>query len=119
MNLPCDIAIAMAPAGQGQGAQGGDQLMSTLMLIVPMILIFYFFLIRPQTKRAKEMQKFQDSLKRGDKVITSGGIWGKVAAVADKTIDVEVANNVKIRLTKSAVAGYQTGTQPADVMKKG
>lgn len=107
-----DVALAMAPGGQPGGGQGGDGLMSTLMLIVPMIIIFYFFLIRPQSKRAKEHQKFLEALKRGDKVITSGGIWGKVAAVTDATIDLEVANNVKVRMTKSQIAGYQKGANP-------
>ena len=112
-----NIALAMAPAGQPGGAQGGEGLMSTLMLIVPMILIFYFFLIRPQSKRAKEHQKFLEQIKRGDKVITNGGIWGKVATVTDTTIDLEVASNVKIRMTKSTVAGYQKGEGPVQPTK--
>ena len=76
MYILCSIALAMAQAGGGEGQGGADGLMSTLMLIVPMILIFYFFLIRPQSKRAKEHQKFLEAIKRGDKVVTSGGIWG-------------------------------------------
>ena len=104
-------AIALAQAG-GSGSAGGGDMMGTLMLIVPMVLIFYFFLIRPQTKKAKEHQSFLDAVKRGDKVITSGGIWGKVAAVTDKTVDLEIANNIKVRMTKASIAGYQQNEAP-------
>jgi preprotein translocase subunit YajC len=114
MNFLSHIALAMAPGGEGGATQsGGESLMSTLMLVVPMILIFYFFLIRPQTKRAKEHQGFLEGLKRGDKVVTNGGMWGKIAQVADGTIDLEVANNVKIRFSKSAISGYQAGDNQA------
>ena len=113
MTFLLDVALAMAPGGQGGGAgQEGGGLTQTLMLIVPMILIFYFFLIRPQSKRAKEHQKFLDELKRGDKVVTTGGIWGKVATVTDTTVDLDVAGNVKIRFSKQQIAGYQKGEAP-------
>lgn len=107
MGLLGNITLGMAQGGSGGGAQGQDGLMSMLTLVVPMILIFYFFLIRPQSKRAKEHQKFLDSLKRGDKVVTSGGMWGKISAVTDQTVDIEIAKDVKIRFSKGQVAGYQ------------
>jgi preprotein translocase subunit YajC len=112
MGFLCALPIAMAQPGGAGGAQG-DSFMSTIMLIVPMILIFYFFLIRPQSKRAKEHQKFLEGLKRGDKVVTNGGIWGKIAAVTDQTIDLEVSRDVKIRMTKGQIAGYQRGEAPS------
>jgi preprotein translocase subunit YajC len=110
MNLLSQIVLAMSP--QGQGAQGGQAWIETLTLVGAMVLIFYFFLIRPQSKRQKEHMSFLDGLKRGDKVITSSGIWGKIATVTDKTVDLEVANNVKIRMSKSGIAGYQAGEAP-------
>lgn len=112
MILLADILMAMAPGGQG-GAPGQEQSpFNFFILIGGIVLIFYFFIIRPQNKRMKEQQSFMESLKRGDKVITNGGIWGKVAAVTDQHIDLEIANNVKIRMSKSAIAGYQKGEGP-------
>ena len=101
--------IAMAPQ---QGQSGQDGLVSTLMLIVPMILIFYFFIIRPQSKQAKQHKSFIDSLRPGDKIITSGGIWGKIKAVSDTTVDIEIAKQTKIRLNKGQIAGRQPGSTP-------
>ncbi len=112
MSLFAVISLAQGAGSGGAGGLGGGDTMSTLLLIAPMVLIFYFFLIRPQTKKAKEHQSFLDTIKRGDKVITSGGIWGKVAAVTDKTVDLEISNNVKVRITKGSVAGYQQSETP-------
>jgi len=97
-----ELAYAMAPAG-GQGEQGG--MMSTLILFGMMALIFYFFLIRPQSKRQKEHQSMLSELKRGDEVITGGGIIGRVHSVTDKVVTIEVAQNVRIRVVKAQIAG--------------
>lgn len=81
------------------GANAG--LMQFLMLAV-ILVIFYFFMMRPQIKRQKELRKFQESLKRGDRVIASG-IYGKVTEVADTHVMVEVSPNVEIKVMKSNV----------------
>ena len=109
------LLLAMAPAQGGGNGQSGD-LMSTIMLIVPMILIFYFFIIRPQSKRAKEHHTFLESLKRGDKVITTGGIWGKIAAINDNEnyVDVLIARDTTVRMNKSTIAMYQQGHSGQD-----
>jgi preprotein translocase subunit YajC len=73
------------------------------MLLVAMFAIFYFLLIRPQQKRAKEHKALVESIKIGDQIITAGGIHGKVAAVQDDTIQVEVATGVKIKLSRSSI----------------
>ena len=67
-------------------------------------VIFYFLLIRPQQKQRKELQKLVESLKTGDKVVTSGGIYGMISNVKERTVLLKVADNVKIEIDKSAVA---------------
>ncbi|MBK9175929.1 MAG: preprotein translocase subunit YajC [Flavobacteriales bacterium] len=69
-----------------------------------LMVVFYFFMIRPQQKKAKDAKKFRESLQKGARVITIGGIHGKVLEVADTTVLVEVDSNVKLRLEKSAIA---------------
>ena len=80
--------------------QGGY---SSIILIVLMIVVFYFFMIRPQMKKQKEMKKFRDSIKNGDKVITAGGIYGKVKEVKETVIVLEIADNVRISIDKGSV----------------
>lgn len=80
--------------------QGGY---SSIILIVLMIVVFYFFMIRPQMKKQKEMKKFRDSIKNGDKVITAGGIYGKVKEVKETVIVLEIADNVRILIDKGSV----------------
>jgi preprotein translocase subunit YajC len=69
-----------------------------------LMVVFYFFMIRPQQKKAKEARKFRESLQKGSKVVTIGGIHGKVVEVNDTTVLLEVDSNVKLRFEKSAIA---------------
>ncbi|MCE1199270.1 MAG: preprotein translocase subunit YajC [Marinilabiliales bacterium] len=71
--------------------------------LVLIIVVFYFFMIRPQMKRQKETQKFRDALQKGDKVVTSGGIYGKIDEIKDNIIYLEVAPNIKLKIDKSVV----------------
>jgi preprotein translocase subunit YajC len=91
--------LLMAPPAEGQ--QGGG-IMSFLPLVLIMV-VFFFFFIRPQMKKAKEQKKFREALKKGDKVITIGGMHGKVYEVKENTLMVEIANDVRVELEKSAV----------------
>ena len=75
----------------------------SILMVVLIFVVFYFFMIRPQSKRQKEIRKFQDSLESGSKVITSGGIYGKVKEVKDNVVVVEIADNVRIKVAKSMV----------------
>ena len=84
-----------------QAQQGGG--MSSLIMIVALIVIFYFFMIRPQQKRQKEIRNFREGLKTGDKVITAGGIYGKIRNVNDTTFQIEIAEGVKIIIDKGSV----------------
>ncbi|MDE7091188.1 MAG: preprotein translocase subunit YajC [Bacteroidales bacterium] len=78
-------------------------LLQNLFLILIIIVIFYFFLIRPQMKRNKEQQQFRNSLQKGQKVVTIGGLHGRIAEIQDNTVTLEV-DNVKMKFEKSAIA---------------
>lgn len=92
--------IAMTP--QQGGSEGG--LMSTLIMFGLIIGIFYFLILRPQQKRQKARQKLLDSVKKGDKVVTAGGMHGTVAGLDDKSILIQVADNIKLKFDRSAVS---------------
>jgi preprotein translocase subunit YajC len=83
---------------------GGPGLMSNIILFGSIILIFYFMIIRPQQKRAKERKKLLESVKKGDKVITSSGIYGTIAGLDEKTVLVQIADNVKVKLDRGSIA---------------
>jgi preprotein translocase subunit YajC len=91
--------IAMSPAGQD--GQGG--LFSSLIFLVPMILIFWLMIIRPQSKQRKEREKMLSAVKKGDKVVTAGGMHGEVVGTDEKILLIEVADNVKLKFDRSAV----------------
>lgn len=81
---------------------GGDGLIGLLFPLL-LIVVFYLFLIRPQSKRQKEIQKKVDDLKKGDKVITNGGIVGTISSIEDDQVLIEIDTNVKVRFMKSSV----------------
>ena len=94
------LIFAMAPQG-GEG--GGGSLISTLIMFGAIFLIFYFMIIRPQQKRAKEKEKMLSNLEKGDKVVTNGGIHGVIAGLEDKTALLMVSENTKIKIERSAI----------------
>ncbi len=91
--------ILTAPAKPGAGGAG----MQSLIFLLLIIVVFYFFMIRPQMKKQKEATNFRNALKKGDKVVTTGGIYGKVTDVKDRTVTLEIADNVIIKVDKTAV----------------
>lgn len=93
------LTVLLQDVAAGQQQSGW---MSMLMIVL-IFVVFYFFMIRPQSKRQKEIRKFQDSLESGSKVITSGGIYGKVKDVKENVVVIEVADNVRIKVAKSMV----------------
>ncbi len=96
------LLILMAP----QGGQGG--IMSFLPLVA-IVVVFYFFMIRPQMKKAKEQKKYIEGLKKGDKILTIGGIYGKIVEVKDDaTLIMEVEDGTKMKVAKSAVSNDAT-----------
>ena len=98
-----------APSGQQQPNPIGQMLVPFICIGV----IFYFLIIRPQSKKAKEQQAMMSSLKQGDKVVTSGGIHGILLGVKDNTVSVKIADNVKIEVDKSAIVSVARETTPA------
>lgn len=81
---------------------------ATLFPMAVVMLIFYFLLIRPQKKRDQQMKAFHENLKRGDEVVTQSGLLGRVAGVEGNVVLLEIAQNVKVRVSKASVAGLQS-----------
>lgn len=96
----------MAPQGQGAQQNGWWSFLPLLLIIV----VFYFFFIRPQMKRSKDQKKFKESLQKGQKVITIGGIHGRIVEIQETTVTIEVENNVRLRVEKTAIAMDNTQT---------
>jgi preprotein translocase subunit YajC len=86
-----------------EGSEGGGGFMSFLPLLL-IIVVFYFFFIRPQSRKNKELQKFRHGLQKGDKIITAGGIHGKVLEVQETTVVIEVEGQTRLKVEKSAVS---------------
>ena len=84
-----------------QPAQGGGWSMWVMLLLI--FVVMWFFMIRPQRKQQKELENFRNSLKKGDKVVTIGGIYGTVSEIKENSVLIEVDNNVKIRVSKQAL----------------
>ena len=101
-----ELLIAMAPQGGGSA-----NLISTLVMFGAIFLIFYFMIIRPQQKRAKEREKMLSNMQKGDKVITSGGLHGTIAGLEEKTVLLQVGDNVKMKFEKSAIASIVTSKE--------
>lgn len=106
-----DFILLQAETG-GEGAPaspfGG---LTSWIFIGAIFLVFYFFMIRPQNKKQKEEREFRDSLSKGDKVITIGGIYGKVTQVDEKSVLIEVDSGVKLKMEKAALKPAVTEEQ--------
>jgi len=88
------------------GADGGGSMVSFVLPMVFMVVIFYFLLIRPQQKKSKEHKALLDNLKKGDRIITSGGIIGTIINIDDQIVNLEVADRVRIDLGRPYIAGF-------------
>ncbi|MBA3069810.1 MAG: preprotein translocase subunit YajC [Hyphomonas sp.] len=108
------VALMAAPAlAQAAAAPApGPNLVTQLLFFLPLILIFYFLLIRPQQQRAKKHAEMIAGVKRGDTVITSGGLIGKVNKVNDTEITLDLAENVRVRVIKSMVIEVRNKAEP-------
>jgi preprotein translocase subunit YajC len=93
--------------------QEGSSPIGTFLPLILVVVVFYFFMIRPQVKRQKDMRNFRDALQKGDKVITTGGIYGKINNIQDNIITIDVGNNVILKVDKNAILKDNTdlGTQ--------
>lgn len=93
--------LAMMPANP----DGGGSPLAMFVPLLGMLVIFYFLLIRPQQKRAKETQKMLEALRKGDRVVTASGLYGTILGVKENMVVVKIAENVKVEMLKSAVTG--------------
>ena len=106
--------MLQASAAPAATPESGSNWMSIGMMVL-IFVVFYFFMIRPQSKRQKEVRKFQDSLEAGKHVVTSGGIYGKIKEVKDNIVVLEIADNVRIKVNKTMVfdSPVDASQQPA------
>ena len=91
-----NFILLMAP-------QEGQSPLTSFLPLILIVVVFYFFIIRPQMKRQKELKNFRSSLTKGDKVITTGGIFGKISDVKEDSLVIEISEGVKIRVDKNSV----------------
>lgn len=94
------------PQQQGEDKNPKDKLMNYLFIAL-IIVVFYLFLIRPQSKRAKEERKFREALKKGDKIVTSAGIHGKIIEIEGTTVIIETEGQGKLKIEKAAIIKHQ------------
>ena len=113
----------MFEAVYAQTAPGGgflqDFLASPIIMMMVLIGILYFFMIRPQLKRAKEHQALVAGIRRGDTVVTAGGIVGKVSEVEDQELQVDIAEGVRIRVVRSTISDVRSKPEPAGAKASG
>lgn len=100
----------------GGGSEGGG--MTQFMFLIPIMLVFYFFMIRPQMRKSKQQKKFREEIGKGDKIVTIGGLHGKIIEVEDTTFMVELYDKTVVKLEKSAVS-METTMALADANKNG
>jgi preprotein translocase subunit YajC len=106
MNYLADIILMTQP-------QPGTKSWTTFVPLILVIVVFYFFLIRPQMKRQKDLKNFRESLKKGDKIITAGGIYGKINNISDNIVTIDVGNNMLLKVDKSAIVRSEVDIENA------
>ena len=111
------IATMSSAAGLLAMAAPGDQAMSPWVQLIPFALvlaIFYFVILLPMKRRQKKVQEFLDGLKIGDKVVTTGGIFGSITKLTEQSIQLQIAPNVRVDISRAAVVGFQGQAPVAD-----
>lgn len=104
------LVLMAQPAG---GSSGQGNAMVTFLPLLLVFVVFYFFMIRPQMKKQKDMSNYRNSLKKGDKVVTTGGIYGRINEVKDTYVMLEVGGDLKLKVDKNALL-----KDPTDIEKK-
>ncbi|MFC3568432.1 preprotein translocase subunit YajC [Paracoccus sp. TOH] len=102
-----------AAHAQAAGAPSGAASIASFLPLVLIFVIMYFLMIRPQQKRMKEHRALIEALKKGDEVVTQGGLVGKITSIRDNELEVEIAPGVKVRVIRSTITGLVNRTQPA------
>ncbi len=103
----------LAQAAESPGGEGGGGFLVQFAPLLLMFVVIYFLMIRPQQKQAAKQKEYLAALKKGDEVVTASGIFGKIDAVEDQLVRLEIARDVKIRVLKTQIAGPQPGTAEA------
>jgi preprotein translocase subunit YajC len=104
--------------GQGGAPEGGAAGFASFIPLVLMFVIFYFLLIRPQQKRSKEHRALIANLKKGDRIVTTGGLHGRVTGLDETTLTVEIADKVRVKISRGNVAGVVQSAPPASAETK-
>jgi preprotein translocase subunit YajC len=102
---------------QAQAAGQQQNPWSSWIMMILIFVVFYFFMIRPQTKKQKELQKQRESMQKGDKVVTAGGIYGEIKEVQETTFIITIAKDVTIKVSKESVYADVTNAQVANEKK--
>jgi preprotein translocase subunit YajC len=105
-HLPAIVAMAAPPSGGG-GQQ--SNLIATFAPLLVIFAIFYFLMIRPQQKQQKQHREMLAALKKGDRVVTRGGMMGTIYAIAETIVTLEIADNVRVKFSRDAIAGVEAG----------
>jgi preprotein translocase subunit YajC len=92
--------------------QEGQSPYSSIIFLVLIVAVFYFFMIRPQMKRQKEARKFRDGLQKGDKVVTTGGIYGRISEIQDNYVFLEIDTNVRVKIDKGSLIASPDDIEP-------
>ncbi len=108
----------ITPAWAQAGAAGSPPALVSFAPLILIFVVFYFLLIRPQQQKAKDQQKMIANLKRNDEVITSGGLYGKVVALNDKVLTLEIAPNVRVRVERAQVGSLVKAGAPEEPKEK-
>jgi preprotein translocase subunit YajC len=98
------MSVLLMMGNTGGGAGGGSSAVSTIVMMVLIVVVFYFFFIRPQSKKNKELKRFRESLQKGDKVITAGGVHGKILEVGETTCIIETEGQGRLKIEKMSIA---------------
>ncbi|MBR7154139.1 MAG: preprotein translocase subunit YajC [Paludibacteraceae bacterium] len=110
------LNLIFLQAAEGAAQQGNQWSFWIIMILI--FVVFYFFMIRPQTKKQKELQKQRESMKKGDKVVTAGGIYGEIKEVQDTTFIITIAKDVTIKVSKDSVYADVADAQAAPKEEK-
>lgn len=111
-----DLAYAL---GQGGGAGQGGSGFSAFIPLILMFVIFYFLLIRPQQKKSKELREMIKNLRKGDRVITGGGIHGRITGLGETTLTIEIADKVRVKVNRGNISSLVQPTSQAQTQKSG
>ncbi len=105
------ISEAWAMGAGGGGQAGAPDMFTSFLPLIIIFAIFYFLLIRPQQKKSKQHKEMLTSIKKGDKVITTGGIYGLVESVGEKTLTLKISENVRVKFGKNYIATIRTSAE--------